>query len=216
MGTLASACAVGTPLGLTMFLPLYYEVVYGLSASDAGFALIPIAVMSTPGSIVASRAMMRVLHYKRVPIIGLMAALVALAVLIVWPAAHLWLVIAMLSVVTMGCGSVYPICTVSVQNAVPRHQVGTATGVMNFFRALASALMVAVMGAIVLAGFGATLERGRGAEILAASARAAGVDFSHVFRWLFVAGFAFLAIGLYALVVMEERPLPGPIGRSRQ
>ena len=35
----------------------------------------------------------------------------------------------------VGVGSVFPVATVSIQNAVERHIIGTATGAMNFFRA---------------------------------------------------------------------------------
>ena len=51
-------------------------------------------------------------------------------------------------------GLVYPVTTVSIQNAVPHHQVGIAMGALNFFRSLASAFIVAVLGAILLAGLG--------------------------------------------------------------
>ena len=46
--------------------------------------------------------------------------------------------------------------------------------------ALASALVVAVMGAIVLAGLGVTPERSTGAELRRTGA---GVDVAEVFRW---------------------------------
>ena len=62
-----------------------------------------------------------------------------------------WAVAVVMSLVGMGTGSSYPVCTVSIQNAVEHRQVGIAMGAMNFFRALASALVVAVMGAIMLA-----------------------------------------------------------------
>src|SRR5438067_11188342 len=39
----AGGCGLGAITGLTVQLPLYYEVVYHLSASEAGLALIPIA-----------------------------------------------------------------------------------------------------------------------------------------------------------------------------
>jgi hypothetical protein len=71
-------------------------------------------------------------------------------------------VIVLLSIVGTSTGTCFPICTVSIQNAVPNHQVGVAMGAMNFFRALTSALAVAAMGAIVLAGFGAAPQRGMG------------------------------------------------------
>ena len=60
----------------------------------------------------------------------------------------------LMSVVGTGVGVVYPVTTVSIQNAVPHHQVGIAMGALNFFRSLASAFIVAVLGAILLAGLG--------------------------------------------------------------
>jgi len=112
--------------------------------------------------------------------------------------------------VGFGVGTVFPIATVSIQNSVPRHQVGTATGAMNFFRALASALVVAVMGAIVLAGLGVTPERGTGAELVAQTAGAAGFDVAEVFRWVFAAALAVAVMALVAVLRLEERPLHGP------
>src|SRR5580698_2117288 len=66
----AGGCAMGAMIGLTVHLPLYYEVVYHLSASEAGLALIPLAAISTGGAAVAGRTMARARHYKRVAIIG--------------------------------------------------------------------------------------------------------------------------------------------------
>src|SRR5438309_2160276 len=69
-GMAAGGCAMGAMLGLTVHLPLYYEVVYHLSASEAGLALIPLAAVSTGGAAIAGRTMARTKHYKRVAIIG--------------------------------------------------------------------------------------------------------------------------------------------------
>src|SRR6202171_3955914 len=66
----AGGCALGAMVGLTVHLPLYYEVVYHLSASEAGLALIPLAAVSTGGAAIAGRTMARAKHYKRVAIIG--------------------------------------------------------------------------------------------------------------------------------------------------
>ena len=38
-GTLSGACTMGTMVGLTIFVPLYFEVVTHLSASQSGLAL---------------------------------------------------------------------------------------------------------------------------------------------------------------------------------
>ena len=59
---------------------------------------------------------------------------------------------ALLLVTGAGIGTVLPITTVSVQNAVLPWQLGTVTGVINFMRALASALLVALYGAFLFGG----------------------------------------------------------------
>ena len=96
-----------------------------------------------------------------------------------------------------------PITTVSVQNAVLPWQLGTVTGVINFMRALASALMVALYGAFLFGGAGA---KGVTLEALAASVNAAALLAGH-FRWIFAAAALCLALSWLFLLAMEERPL---------
>jgi hypothetical protein len=66
------------------------------------------------------------------------------------------------------------------------------------------------MGTILLAGLGATPERGTGVELLVETAGAAGIDMAAVFRFVFVAADIFLIAALAAVLLMEERPLQGP------
>jgi len=208
-GTAANSFAMGASIGLVIFVPLYYELVHHLSASDSGLALVPLA-LTTPGSILSGRAMLHMRRYKWVPEVGLVVGIAGLGLLIWQPALALWGVIIIMSVVGIAVGTVYPVCTVSIQNAVPNHQVGVAMGAMNFFRALASAFAVAVMGAILLAGLGVTLERGGSAAAMAANVGTLGFDFAATFRWVFAAAEAFLVASLVTLILMEERPLRGP------
>ena len=205
MGTVCTSFSQGVVIELTIVLPLYFEVVHKFSASDAGLALIPIIVMSTPGSIVSGRAMMNLDHYKRIPLVGLTCAIAALSVLVWDPAISPIAVAVVLSVVAFGIGSTYPVGTVSIQNAVSRYQVGAAMGAMNFFRGLTAVFIVAAMGAIMLAGLGVPLERG--GNILTATAR--GTDAARVFRGVFALGVLCLVVSLIALIRMEERPLRG-------
>jgi Major Facilitator Superfamily len=204
-GTAATSFAMGTSIGLTIFVPLYYEVVHGLSATVSGLAMIPIVALTTPGSIMSGRAMMYLRHYKWVPLVGLTFGVAALLWLAWWPGMPLKGVIALLTVVAVGIGTVYPVATVSIQNAMRRHQVGVAMGAMNFFRSLGSALVVAVMGAIIMAWLGAVPERG--AASLGAFAGSLGIDLADVFRWVFVAAAVCLGLSFAAIAAMEERPL---------
>jgi EmrB/QacA subfamily drug resistance transporter len=207
-GTAANSFAMGASIGMVIFVPLYYELVHHLSASDSGLALVPLA-LTTPGSILSGRAMLHLRHYKLVPTGGLVIGIVGLGVLIWHPALALPAVIVIMSLVGIALGTVFPVCTVSIQNAVSNHQVGVAMGAMNFFRALASSFAVAIMGAILFAGLGATVERGGSAAAVAAGVTGSEIDFVSVFRWVFVAAESFLVAALVTLTMMEERPLRG-------
>jgi EmrB/QacA subfamily drug resistance transporter len=203
-------CAFGAMLGLTVHLPLYYEVVYHLSASEAGLALIPLAAISTAGAAIAGRTMARTKHYKRVAIIGTScAALLGCALALT--TLPLWALLTLLSLFAVGLGTVFPVSVVALQNAVPRSQVGTITGAMNFFRALMASFMVAAFSAILLMALGADISlagehRGPVSSIPAA-------DMIMAFRYVFGAAAALLACSALCLIVMEERPLAGPPAR---
>ena len=213
-GTAATSSAMGAVLGLTVYMPLYFQVVHKLSATDAGLALIPIVVMTTPGSMLSGRSMMHLRRYKVSAIAGAFITIASVTALAIWPAMPLTGVVIVLTLIGFGVGTIYPVATVSIQNAVPVHQVGTATGAMNFFRALAATWAVAIMGAILLAGLGAAPERGTGVELLVETAGRAGIDMAAVFRWVFVAADVFVSVSLVAVLLMEERPLRGPATKA--
>lgn len=204
---LAGACNMGALVGMTIYVPLYFEVVLNLSASESGMALIPLMGATVLWSTITGRLMTFLERYKRVPLIGIVVAIAALAALAAFPAKlPLWAVLTLLFAVGSGLGTVFPVSTVCMQNAVVRTQMGIATGAANFFRALFSALIVAVLGAIVLGHLGG--EAGSAVETLA---RAASADaLVTAFRYVFVACALVLCLGLAFLVAMEERPLKGP------
>jgi hypothetical protein len=87
------------------------------------------------------------------------------------------------------------------------HQLGVATGTMNFFRALGSTFIVAAFGAIVLAG--APMTRG-----ISAGAVLAGTDAADAFRWVFAAAILCLVVALACILALKERPLRGSSRQS--
>jgi len=204
---LSGACAMATLVGMTIFVPLYFEVVLHLSASQSGLALIPLMGTTVLFSTITGRLMMHVAHYKRMPLVGLLLTILSLAALAIWPAAMpTALVLLLLAVIGAGLGTLFPVSTVCMQNAVTQHQMGIATGAANFFRALFSALVVAVLGAIVLGGLGGVT--GMSVEMLARTASAGELSFA--FRFVFMACALVVAFGMAFLISMEERVLKGP------
>ena len=198
---------MGAMLGLTVYLPLYYEGVYHLSASEAGLALIPLAAVSTGGAAIAGRTMARSRHYKRVAIIGTIVAAATAAALMFAPM-PLWLLLVLLSIFALGLGTAFPVSTVSSQNAVARSQVGTITGATNFFRALMASFTVAVFSAILLMALGADISLSGEHRGLVSSVSAA--DMIAAFRYVFGAAAAMMVVASICMVLMEERPLAGP------
>jgi EmrB/QacA subfamily drug resistance transporter len=205
----AGGCSMGTMLGLTVHLPLYYEVVYHLSASEAGLGLIPLAAVSTGGSAIAGQTMARMKqHYKRVAIIGIGFSALMGAILAVATPLPLWLLLTLLALLGFGLGTTFPVSVVSIQNSVARAQVGTATGAMNFFRALMASFTVAAFTAILLMELGADISLGGEHRGPVNSIPAA--DMVAAFRYLFGAAAALLAIASLCMALMEEKPLAGP------
>jgi MFS family permease len=204
---LAGACNMGVLVGMTIFVPLYFEVVLHMSASQSGLALIPLMGATVALSTITGRLMMHVTHYKRMPLAGVLMSILSLAALAIWPTAMpTALVLLLLLLIGSGIGTLFPVSTVCMQNAVTQHQMGVATGAANFFRALFSALVVAVLGAIVLGGLGGVT--GMSLDVLAHAASAHELSFA--FRFVFMACALVLAFGMAFLIAMEERVLKGP------
>jgi EmrB/QacA subfamily drug resistance transporter len=208
--TAASFFSVGVIIGLTIFMPVYFELVLGFSPSGSGTALIVFLAAATIGSFFAGRLMIQLTHYKLVPACGMVLGIVML-VAFAWKPGGLSLleVCGLLTIGGAGLGVMYPVTTTIVQNSVAPHQLGIATGALNFARQLGGAIIVAAFATIVLGGVDSS-GHGLTLDMLRGGAKLAGTDFALLFRWLFAAGAAFLAAGLVAVLLIEERPLRGP------
>jgi EmrB/QacA subfamily drug resistance transporter len=195
--------SIGTIVGLSIFIPIYVELVLAHSPSASGLVLIAFMVGATIGSMVAGRLMPKLERYKLVPVFAMPIGVAAMILFAISPG-DITLVEAtlLLAVGGAGMGPMWPATTVIIQNAVPLHQLGIATGTLSFFRQLGGALVVAIFAAIVLAGVhGASLERLSAAETAALAAS---------FRWVFIAAAVFLALSLLSLMVIKTQPLRGP------
>jgi EmrB/QacA subfamily drug resistance transporter len=205
--TCAAFFSIGTIIGITIYTPLYCQTVLGISASLSGLALIAFMGGAVLGSQLTARLMVRLTHYMRVPMVGLIIAVTALAILAADPAGHSLSELGLL-LFALGCGlgPMYPVSTIVMQNGVKPHQLGTATGTLNFFRTLGGAIIVAVFGAIVLGG----VDDGSGVMTLEKLAAAHG-DMAPAFHRVFIAAAVCIAISFACLLAVEERPLHGPV-----
>jgi EmrB/QacA subfamily drug resistance transporter len=194
-GTASACCVMGIFIGLSIYVPVYFEEVIGLSPSHTGAALIPLVGGVMLGATASGKLMARLVNYKRVPMVGLSVAILGLGLIAHNPGGlPLPLIEVLFGAIGIGIGTLLPVTTVSIQNAVALHHLGTATGAMNFFRSLGGAVAVAILGAIVLNG----LTDAAGPRDLAAQA---------TFRAVFTAAAIGLALGMINLLMMAQRPL---------
>jgi hypothetical protein len=202
--TCAAFFAIGTIIGVAIFAPLYCQLVLGVSASLSGIPLIAFMVGISMGAVFMGRVIVRLNHYMRVPIVGLLTAIATFALLAAETTElSLTAFTALLGVLGIAIGPMYPGSTIVMQNGVKAHQLGTATGTLNFFRLLGGAIVVAVFGAIVLSNTGGALTLD--------GFKAAHADFGPAFRMVFIAGALFLVVALGCVMAVEELPLLGPV-----
>jgi fucose permease len=210
IGTSAAFFGVGSMIALTFFLPLYMQLGLGLDVVGAGLAIMALQGGATVTSIVGGRLIGRLIRYKRVPIVGLSLSVLALLPLVAAPVGFpVWLVLALILLAGLGLGPMFPFTIVLVQNVVPMHQLGIATGSVNFFRNLGGTFIVAVFGAIVLAGAPAMTLPLRASAVDAALLVA---DPTFTFRLVFAAAALCIAISLACVIALEERPMRGAAG----
>ena len=159
----AVASSVGFIVGLSLFgavtfLPIYLQVVKGVSPSTSGLMLMPMMLGMLVTSIISGRLISRFGRYKLFPIIGtatMTFGLGALSLLSiesnVWQTAidALWL--------GLGMGMVMQVLIIAVQNSVDYEHLGVATSGTMLFRSLGGALGVAMFGAIFANGLHAQL-----------------------------------------------------------
>jgi EmrB/QacA subfamily drug resistance transporter len=204
---LAGGLTVGCLLGLTVYLPMFYEVVYQLSPSEAGLALLPLVALSVPGSWVAGRVMLRRQRYLWVSVVGSAIAGACFAALALADRMPLWLFLLVLSVGSLGVGPMFSTTMASMQNAVVRTQIGTATGAMNYSRSLMASFTVAGFTAILMAALGAGAV---GRDNIDLARELSGTDAVNAFRYIFVAAGLMMGCAALSMALMEERPLRGP------
>ncbi len=169
----AVASGVGLIVGLSLFgavtfLPIYLQVVKGVSPSISGLMLMPMMLGMLATSVISGRIISGFGRYKLFPILGTAAMTVGLGLVSQlsiesneWQTAidALWL--------GLGMGMVMQVLLVAVQNSVDYEHLGVATSGTMLFRSLGGALGVALFGAIFANGLHAQLA-GPGMEFLTA------------------------------------------------
>src|SRR5712691_6808623 len=143
--------------GAISFVPLFMQAVAGSSATQAGFVLTPFVLGWVAFSIVSARLVLRI-GYRAVVFVGMACLTLAFLFFSRWSAV-LTHGEAMRDVLVAGVGmglNMVPML-IAVQSAVERKDLGIATSMTQFFRAVGGAIGVSVMGTVMSWRLGAGL-----------------------------------------------------------
>lgn len=136
--------------GANAFTPLYLQSVTGVSATNSGLLLVPLAVAVAVSATYVGRRTARTGSYKSWPLVGTSITMVALLVLSTLGPTRGYIVVAMVgaALLGLGLGAIMPTGTLAVQNAVPPHEMGAGSSFVLFMRSLGGAIGLAAYGAV--------------------------------------------------------------------
>ncbi len=201
-GTFSMFLLQAGSIGLAVYLPVYMQATLGMSPGDTGLAMLGLLLGTVVGAGMSGRLVPRLVNYKRIAHIGIACAILSLGIL-AYLADHAGLLEVEIAtaIVGAGIGTIFPVSTIAVQNAVDRQHLGVATGLLTFLRSLGGAIGVAALGAIAL---------GNDLPLAGEGAMAAELAGPHgSFSVIFLATAAMLAAGLLVFAFMPQKPLRG-------
>jgi EmrB/QacA subfamily drug resistance transporter len=142
-------CAGFAMFGALSFLPLFLQVVHGVSATLSGVYLLPMVLGLLLTSIGSGQLISRMGRYKVFPIIGTALLITALALLSTLSVTTSTLVLNVyFFVLGLGLGLILQVLVIAVQNSADYADLGAATSGVTFFRSIGGSFGVAICGSI--------------------------------------------------------------------
>jgi EmrB/QacA subfamily drug resistance transporter len=162
-GVFRLTSTIGLVVGMAMFggiamLPLYLQIVKGVSPTGSGLRMLPLMGGLIIASILSGRLIARTGRYKIFPIVG-GAAMIAGMVLLYFLHADTayWYTAVGAGLFGVGLGGVLQPITLATQNAVPPRDIGVASASSQFFRGLGGTLGTAVFLSILFSTAGSNI-----------------------------------------------------------
>jgi len=235
---------VRSSLGLTFFvaatmfaaiiyIPVYLQLVDGVSATRSGVLLLPLMAGMLTTSIISGRLVTRFGRYKIFPVLG-----TALMTVGMWLFTHLGshtslvTTSAYMVVFGIGMGMTLQIVVVAVQNAVERRDLGSSTSAVSFFRNIGAACGTALLGTVLVSRLGFWLPRlvptHSGLNLsqsftitpaalrkLHPTVRTGVVDaFVHSLHVVFIVGIPLAGLALVCALLLKDAPLNETVAKQ--
>uniref|UniRef100_A0A942SWE7 MFS transporter n=1 Tax=Neobacillus citreus TaxID=2833578 RepID=A0A942SWE7_9BACI len=150
-GVFSMATVLGFLVGFAMFgamltIPLYLQIVTGLTPTESGFATLPMIGGLMIASIASGQIVAKTGRYRIFPVIGTALVSVGYVVLTFMTIDKpLWFLMIGMFLIGLGLGQLMQSITLASQNSVQPKDMGVATSSATFFRQIGGTLGTAVL-----------------------------------------------------------------------
>ncbi|HET6826533.1 MAG TPA: MDR family MFS transporter [Amnibacterium sp.] len=147
----STATVLGVLVGFGMFgamltIPLYMQIVEGLTPTQSGFATLPMILGLMIASIASGQIISRTGHYRIFPVTGTgFTALGFLWLTTMTIEKPLWYMMIGMFLIGLGLGQLMQTLTLATQNSVGLKDMGVATSASTFFRQIGGTLGTAIL-----------------------------------------------------------------------
>jgi len=140
-------------MGSILYLTQFNQQVYGATASEAGFMLLPMVGGMMVSSIGTGQLVSKFGRYKPFIVAGFgIATLSILALITLQPDTPYWHQAIIMAFAGLGLGMAMPILSLAVQNEFEQKDLGAATSSVQLFRGLGSTVGTAVFSGMLTMG----------------------------------------------------------------
>jgi len=145
-----AVCHGASLVSLITFIPVYLEVVRGMSPSDTGLVLVPLTVGIGSGALITGRLVNKTGLTTIFPIFGLSLATINFLILAVWaPTLGIAAMATLLLFSGLFMGTVMGVVQVSVQSAAGPQRLGEAAASVQFSRSMGAAFGTALVATVL-------------------------------------------------------------------
>jgi MFS family permease len=214
VSSIAVFVAGAVAFGVTSYVPLFEQGVFGGSATEAGMVLAPMSVTWVGAAMLSGRLILRAGYFPAAMTGGVLLFLGSLLLLGLTEDTSILIAIVATSIIGAGMGFATNSTIIAVQNAVDWSQRGVATASTQFFRTIGGSISIAIMGALLNTRMAERLggiegvpdgdraealldpaQRGElAAQVIEAMRSALAVSLQEMFLVVFIAGAACLVV----------------------
>ncbi|MBT2502815.1 MDR family MFS transporter [Curtobacterium sp. ISL-83] len=132
--------------GAMLTIPLYLQIVKGVTPTESGFAMLPMVLGLMISSIASGQIISRTGNYQVFPITGTAFTALGFTVLTFLTADRpLWFLMLGMFGIGLGLGQLMQTLTLAAQNSVSPRDIGVATSAATFFRQIGGTMGTAVL-----------------------------------------------------------------------